>query len=118
SISGVIGEITPATITAVTSITAADKVYDGGTSVSLGTSSAGFTGIFGGDVLTVATATGAFASPNASASPVTVNVTGITLGGADAANYTLSDATASTSAYIDPYAVDLTGTRVYDGTTV
>ena len=118
SVSGAIGTITPATISAVTGITAANKTYDGNTSATLNTSSTlGFTGLFSGDNLTVASATGTFASPNASANPIAVSVTGITLGGTDAGNYTLSTPTASTSASIAPYAVSLTGTRTYDGTT-
>ena len=118
TVSGAIGTITPATISAVTGITAANKTYDGNTSATLNTSSTvGFTGLFSGDNLTVASATGTFASPNASANPIAVSVTGITLGGTDAGNYTLSTPTASTSASIAPYAVSLTGTRTYDGTT-
>jgi len=118
TISGAIGHITPATISAVTGVTASNKVYDGTTSAMLDTASTvGFSGMFSGDHLTVASATGTFASPNASASPIAVNISGISLGGMDAGNYTLSSTTASTSASINPYAVSLTGTRTYDGTT-
>jgi len=118
TISGAIGQITPATISAVTGIAAANKTYNGNTVATLDTTtSVGFTGKFIGDQLNVASATGTFASPNASATPITVNITGISLGGSDAGNYTLSSSTASTTALINKYAVDLSGTRVYDGTT-
>jgi hypothetical protein len=59
------GVITPATIANVSGITANNKVYDATTSATLNTGAAGFTGILGADVLTVATATGAFADKNA-----------------------------------------------------
>jgi hypothetical protein len=117
TVSGAIGQITPATISAVTGIAAVDRAYDGTTSATLDTSSAGFTGMFTGDDLNVASATGTFASPNASASPIAVGISGISLGGANVGNYTLSATTASTSAHINPYAVSVTGTRTYDGTT-
>ncbi|WP_298621958.1 YDG domain-containing protein [uncultured Zoogloea sp.] len=113
-----IGKITKATLSAVTGITASDKTYDGNDSATLATGSAGFTGKYAGDVLAVDTATGHFASKNASATSGTVNITGITLTGTDAGNYALADTTASTTATINPYAVSLTGSRVYNGTTV
>ena len=113
-----IGKITKATVSAVTGITASDKTYDGNDSATLVTGSAGFTGKFAGDVLAVDSATGNFASKNASATPGTVNITGITLTGTDAGNYTLADSTAATTATINARAVSLTGSRVYDGTTV
>ena len=46
-----------------------------------------------------------------------VTVTGLSLTGTDAANYTLSSATAATTANITPYVVSLSGSRIYDGTT-
>ncbi|MFX7866435.1 YDG domain-containing protein, partial [Acinetobacter baumannii] len=52
--------ITPAQLTAITGITAANKVYDTTTAATLTTGGAGFTGKLGSDVLTVATATGNF----------------------------------------------------------
>jgi hypothetical protein len=83
-------DITPATISAVTGITAASRVYDATTNATLNYGGAvGFTGIYGGDVLTVATASGAFADKHAGTGK-TVNISGITLGGADAGNYNLA----------------------------
>ncbi len=49
--------ITPASITSITGITANNKVFDGNTTATLVTSGATFNGRLGSDVLTVATAT-------------------------------------------------------------
>jgi len=91
--------ITPATIGAVTGISANSKVYDGGTGATLNSGSAVFTGEIVGDNLTVAADTGSFASKNV-ATGVAVSITGITLGGTDAANYILGNTTAGSSANI------------------
>ncbi|MFM7532426.1 MAG: YDG domain-containing protein, partial [Rubrivivax sp.] len=113
-------DITPATLSAVTGITAASKTYDGTTAATLTTSGAGFTGMIAGDQLSVATATGAFANKNAGTSKP-VSITGITLGGQDSANYTLATGTASTLAAIDPRLVAtgalVVADKVYDGST-
>jgi hypothetical protein len=113
--------ITPASISAVTGITASDKVYDATASATLATGSAGFTGILGSDALTVATATGAFSTKTVGNSK-TVNITGLTLSGADAGNYTLASTTASTTANITPASIlAVTGitasNKIYDSTT-
>ncbi|MDP1045102.1 YDG domain-containing protein, partial [Klebsiella pneumoniae] len=50
--------ITPASISAITGITAANQVYDTTTAATLSTTGAGFTGVVAGDNLTVATSTG------------------------------------------------------------
>ncbi|WP_458232670.1 beta strand repeat-containing protein, partial [Roseateles sp. P5_E8] len=111
--------ITPATIAAITGITAANKVYDTTTAATLSIGAAGFTGMVGGDTLTVATSTGNFVDKNA-ATGKTVNITGLTLGGADAGNYTLAATTATTTADISKAAMAaITGitaaNKVYDG---
>ncbi|MGL6161261.1 YDG domain-containing protein, partial [Microbulbifer sp.] len=110
-----------ATIANITGITAEDKTYDGTTAATLDASGAGFTGIVSGDTLTVATASGAFADKNAG-SDKTVTISGLTLGGGDAGNYTLADDTATTSADIDQASIaNITGItaedKTYDGTT-
>lgn len=114
-------DIARAIITSVTGITAASKTYDSTTAAMLDTSGAGFTGMVAGDTLTVATAIGAFTDKNAGAGK-TVNVTGLTLGSADARNYTLADATAKTTADIGRAVI--TGvigiaaeSKIYDGST-
>jgi hypothetical protein len=91
--------ITPALISNVVGITANNKVYDGGLSATLNNGSAVFTGEVSGDNLTVGTDTGTFAGKNV-ATGVAVSVSGITLGGTDAINYTLGNTTARTTASI------------------
>ncbi|UDF32960.1 UNVERIFIED_ORG: YDG domain-containing protein (plasmid) [Roseateles sp. XES5] len=112
-------DIARATISSVTGITGIDRLYDGTTVAGLNTTTAGFTGMVVGDALTVASATGVFADKNAQANKA-VAVTGLTLGGVDAGNYTLADTTAATVADIDRATISavsgLAGIdRVYDG---
>ena len=113
--------IDKASISAVTGITAANRTYNGTTAASLDTSNANFAGIVSGDSLSVGSASGAFADKNAGAGK-TVTVTGITLGGADAGNYTLAAGTATTTATIDKASISAVSgitaaNRTYDGTT-
>ncbi len=114
--------IVQASLSAVTGISAADKTYDGNTVASLDTGSAGFTGMVSGDILSVASASGAFSDKNA-ATGKTVHISGITVGGTDAGNYTLADATATATADITKASLSaVTGNsasgKVYDGNTV
>jgi filamentous hemagglutinin family protein len=100
---------TPASIASVSGISGVNKTYDGNTNAPLDSVAATFNGKFAGDVLTVATATGTFADKNVgSAKPV--SITSISLGGADAGNYTLASTTASTSADVTRL-----GTSVWTG---
>ena len=78
--------ITPKAVT-VTGITAKDKVYDGATDATLDCSNAQFDGILKNDKLTVA-AKGMF--EKAVAGKQNVAISGLTLGGASAANYVLA----------------------------
>ena len=78
--------ITPKAVT-VTGITAKDKVYDGTTDATLDCSNAQFDGILKNDKLTVA-AKGMFET--AVAGKQNVAISGLTLGGASAANYVLA----------------------------
>ena len=113
-------DIARAAISGITGITAGNKTYDGTTAATLNTSAAGFTGLIGSDVLTVATATGAFTDKNAGTGK-TVGITGLSLGGADAGNYALASSSATTLADIAKAYVFFGGisasTKVYDGTT-
>jgi filamentous hemagglutinin family protein len=102
-------DIAKADITAVTGITANNKVYDATTAASLNTGAAAYTGMIGGDNLTVATAAGAFVDQNAGVGK-TVNISGISLGGADAGNYNLTATTANTTADISQRAITVTAT--------
>jgi hypothetical protein len=113
--------ITPAAISGITGITASNKTYDGTTTVALDTASAAFSGLVSGDTLTVATANGAFSDKNAGAGK-TVTISGLSLGGADAGNYTLANTSASATADIAKAAIAaITGItasdKTYDGTT-
>ena len=113
--------IAKASISAVTGITAQNRTYDGTTDASLNYGNAGFTGLIGSDKLNVSAASGTFADKNAGTEK-TVNITGITLGGADAANYSLANDTATATADIAKASISaVTGitaqNRTYDGTT-
>jgi autotransporter-associated beta strand protein len=97
----------------ITGVTASDKVYDGNAIAALtgGTVSGG---VVGGETVTVVSGSGTFASPNAGTWAVTAS--GYALGGANAGNYTLSGQPTVPNATITARPVELTGTRVYDGT--
>jgi hypothetical protein len=100
-------DITPATISQVTGITAANKAFDGNTTATLAYAGAGFNGLYGGDSLHVGGANAQFADSSVGAGK-TVHIRGITLAGADAGNYRLADTTATTLASINALPVDLT----------
>lgn len=114
--SGLIGNITPATLS-VSGVSAANKVYD---ATTLATVTGGsLSGVIPSDVVGM-TGTGAFVDKNVGVAK-TVNVSGITLTGAGAGNYTLSGTAASTTADITRATLSLSGVRaankVYDSTT-
>jgi trimeric autotransporter adhesin len=92
--------ITPANLT-VSAITAADKPYNATTAAILNTSGATLVGVFSGDTVTLNTggATGTFASDSVG-NGITVTVAGLTIGGAQAGDYTLTQPT--TAANITP----------------
>ena len=110
--------VTPAPLT-VTGITASNKVYDATTKATLNTGSAALAGVIPGDTLTLSTAgaTGTFASKNVG-NGITVAVTGLTVSGAQVANYALTQPT--TTANITPATLTVTGVtannKVYDAT--
>ena len=108
--------ITQAGLT-VTGLAAGDKVYDGTPAATL-TGTAALVGVLGSDVVSLdGTAAGAFADENVGAAKA-VTVTGLSLTGADAANYTLTQPTLS--AAITQAGLTVTGLaagdKVYDGT--
>ncbi|GLT21158.1 hypothetical protein GCM10007933_06100 [Zoogloea oryzae] len=116
---GLTADITPASLTAVTGITADSKVYDGSVAAAINTGAAGFTGKLAGDVLNVTSASGSFADKNAGTGK-TVTIGNVVLGGADAGNYVFTG-TATTIADITPKAITVSGitasNKVYDATT-
>ena len=81
--------ITQKTVTVTGGITAESKVYDGTTTATLVLTGATFDGVVTGDEVTVASATGTFATSDVGTG-ITVTISDIVLGGADAANYTLA----------------------------
>jgi len=98
--------VTQATLS-VTGITASNKVYDGTTTASLVTSAAVLVGVIGTDVVTLDTggATGTFASPDVGTG-ITVTIAGLTIAGAQASNYTLTQP--STTADLTPAPLTIT----------
>ena len=119
SASGNIGVITLASLT-VSGLAAQNKVYDATTAATL-TGTAALSGLFGSDVVTLAgSANGSFVDKNVGvAKPVTVS--GISITGTDAGNYTLTPPSGLT-ANITPASLTLVGltaqNKVYDATTV
>ena len=109
--------ITPKAVT-VSGLTASNKVYDANTSATTDKSGAVFTGLIGGDTVRVATLSGLFADKNV-ANGQTVSFTS-TYGGADVANYSVTDQ-ASTTANITTKAVTVSGitanNKTYNGNT-
>ncbi|MES3023273.1 MAG: YDG domain-containing protein [Pseudomonadota bacterium] len=96
------------------SATAANKVYDGTTAATATLAD----NRVASDSLTVANAGAAFADKHAGAGKA-VSVTGISVGGADAANYSFNTS-AATTANITPRALLVSATaanKVYDGAT-
>ncbi len=116
STSGITVNITPKALTP--SFNVLDKVYDGGLSASVVSTT---DGIIAGDVLTfaqIALFTGAGAKNVGTDKPV--SITDIRLGGASAANYTLASTTASGTGTVTPKPVAALftgGSRVYSGST-
>ena len=104
----------------VAGITAANKVYNASTIASLDTSSATLVGVYRGDVVILNTggATGSFASQDVGTG-VTVTVNGLMITGAQAADYALTQPTATAS--ITPAALTVSGitaaNKVYNAST-
>ena len=102
----------------VSGITASDKIYDGNTTTTLVYANATLTGKVGGEDISV-TADGAFADANVGTGKI-VNISGLTLGGADLGNYELatSGQQIETTADIYAKAVAITANNAskdYDG---
>ena len=103
--------ITPKTITAT--VTADNKTYDG---TATDTLTYQLPGVISGDNLSLAYSA-AFSDPNAGQNKA-VTVSGISLAGSDAANYTLTNAASlQTTANISPRPLNITGYKTADGST-
>ena len=107
--------ITPLAVTVAA--TAANKVYDG-TTADPGLTLAS-TGVLAGDVVSFADTAATFATKNAGTG-ITVTASGISDSGADAANYTLENTAATSTAAITPKVITVSAAgsnKVYDGNT-
>ncbi|HEY3800735.1 MAG TPA: YDG domain-containing protein [Caulobacteraceae bacterium] len=98
------------------------KVYDGTNGATLNSSDYSLTGVVAGDSVTLASPTsGTYANQNVGTG-IGVSVNGFTLGGADAANYSVNAGTSAAAGTITPkqLTASLTGTvqKNFDGTTV
>jgi phosphotransferase system IIA component len=103
----------------VSGVAANNKIYDGTTNATLSFSNAVLATILTGDVVTLnsAAAKGAFASKIVGTG-ITVSVSGLTLAGASAGNYSVTAPTATAS--ITPRGLAITAkgvNKIYDGTT-
>ncbi len=116
-----VSAITPRPLT-TSGIVATDRVYDATTGVALNAAGALLANTITGDAVTLVAsgATGTMADKNVGANKA-VTVSGLALAGADAANYTVADASGAT-VDITPAALTSSGytavNRIYDGTTV
>lgn len=104
-------DITPKALTVGTA-TVLDKVYDGGTVATVST--VALTGVVSGDDVGTS-ATGAFDTRNVGTGK-TVTVSGVSLTGSDAGNYTVSSTTTSGAANISPKILTVDGATVLDKT--
>ena len=118
-------ETTTANITqkavTVSGITASNKTYNGNTEASLGVSGATISDLISGDNVTLSSATGQFDDANVGTGK-TVAISGLTLSGESANNYTIaSSSQATTIADITPRPLAITGitasNKTYDGST-
>ncbi len=113
------GKINRAPLT-ITGVLATDKVYNNSTADSLNIGSAALSGVFGSDTgsvtLNTASGTGTFAAPNVG-SGIAVTASGFSIGGSEAANYTLSQPS-GLFANISQAILSLASvTKMYDATT-
>jgi hypothetical protein len=104
----------------VAGLSVPDKVYDGSPAATLSGLASALQGVLSGDTVTLnpGSATATFTDKNAGQSK-TVNLSGLSLTGSDAGNYTLSGAPGALTASITPKTVSASGisaaSKVYDG---
>lgn len=100
-------------------LTPANKTYDGTTNATLTAGTPSLVGVVSPDVVTllgVGSATGTFADKNTGIAK-TVDISGLTLGGAGAGNYTLTQPTRTANITKKPITITaVTDTKTYDGT--
>jgi len=103
----------------VSGITAGNKEYDGTNTASLNTGSAALVGIVSGDTVSLnnGSAAAVFADKNVGAGK-TVTISGLTIGGADAGNYSLTQPTTTANITARDITVKaINSSKTYDGTT-
>lgn len=103
----------------ISGITASNKVYDGSTVATLNVSKVVLNTVLAGDVVTLNTSAtqGAFANKSV-ATGKTVTISGLTIAGTGAGNYTLTQPATTASITVRGLSVSATGmNKVYDGTT-
>ncbi|MDY0745959.1 YDG domain-containing protein [Paucibacter sp. R3-3] len=114
---GLTANITPASLP-VSGLVAQNKIYDGTTAATL--QNTGVVQALGNDQVTVSGGTGQFADKNVGTGK-TVIVTGVTLSGPDAGNYSATSAQNNLTADITPLSLNVYGVfannKVYDATT-
>jgi hypothetical protein len=113
------GVINGVTVTISSGLTANGKVYDGTTVATLSSNNVVLSGVAPADLNNVALSTNGYSASYGTASVgagKSVTVAGLSLAGGAAGNYTLAQPVLTASITARP--VVLTGTRVYDGTTV
>jgi hypothetical protein len=99
----------------ITGVTASNKVYDGNTAALLSSGSISG-GIVAGETVTIAPGIGTFASSNAGTWAITTS--NFSLAGTNAGNYALSAQPTVANASITTRSLQLSGTRMYDGTAI
>ena len=111
--------VDPATLTvSAAGLTPDNKIYDGTTNATLAVGTPALVGVIGGDSVSLVTssATGSFADKNFGTAK-TVIIAGLTLTGANAGNYTLTQPTRTANITQRPITVNaVTETKTYDGT--
>jgi hypothetical protein len=116
-------DITAKPLTVGGSFTVTNKPYDGTTAATIDTNSLVLETLVSGDTVTLSSITANFAQANAG-TVILVSLSAPALGGADAANYTVTAAGApTTTADITKAPLTITGSftaddKIYDGTTV
>ena len=116
---GPVGTINALGLT-VGGITAQNKVYDGTTSATINTSGAMLTGVISGDAVSLVTtgAVGAFASKDVGIGKPII-VTGLSLSGADASDYSIANLPSAVTANLTPAPLTVKAnpaTMIYGGT--
>jgi hypothetical protein len=116
-------DIAPATIRLISGIAVSDKTYNKSAAAAISsTANSIIHGMFAGDNLTVnaSGATANFVDVNAGSNK-TVAITGLSLGGTDAGNYTLANSNSTATATMNRATLTVGGisaaNKVYDGTT-